>query len=241
MLYSNRAAAKSGSKDYQGALEDAEKVCLYVSFRASRSSCGWFEDKEESSTFNALAVAFGIALHSGSPRMGVAGPNTEHTDIQCIEIAPTFAKGFARKGAALHGLRSYPEAVMAYESGLQVDEADAACRKGLTEVKAAMDSSSGSDNPFGPGGDMGMGKIFNDPSLIPRLQAHPKTMAWMRDPAFVQKVRDMGAGKADMGSMLSDPRMLSVMGVAMGVDIVSCANLGSVGLDNNDRACLWYS
>ena len=88
---------------------------------------------------------------------------------------------------------------------------------------------------------MGMGKIFNDPSLIPRLQAHPKTMAWMRDPAFVQKVRDMGAGKADMGSMLSDPRMLSVMGVAMGVDIVSCANLGSVGLDNNDRACLWYS
>ena len=125
MLYSNRAAAKSGSKDYQGALEDAEKVCLYVSFRASRSSCGWFEDKEESSTFNALAVAFGIALHSGSPRMGVAGPNTEHTDIQCIEIAPTFAKGFARKGAALHGLRSYPEAVMAYESGLQVDEADA--------------------------------------------------------------------------------------------------------------------
>lgn len=162
VLYSNRAAAKSGSKDYQGALEDAEK---------------------------------------------------------CIEIAPTFAKGFARKGAALHGLRSYPEAVMAYESGLQVDEADAACRKGLTEVKAAMDSSSGSDNPFGPGGDMGMGKIFNDPSLIPRLQAHPKTMAWMRDPAFVQKVRDMGAGKADMGSMLSDPRMLSVMGVAMGVDI----------------------
>lgn len=28
VLYSNRAAAKSGAKDYQGALEDAEKVCL---------------------------------------------------------------------------------------------------------------------------------------------------------------------------------------------------------------------
>jgi stress-induced-phosphoprotein 1 len=27
VLYSNRAAAKSGSRDYQGALEDAEKVC----------------------------------------------------------------------------------------------------------------------------------------------------------------------------------------------------------------------
>ena len=167
----------------------------------------------------ALAVSTRLSFLVFSHHIERSSPHRKLADIQCIELAPTFAKGFARKGAALHGLRSYPEAVMAYESGLQVDENDAACKKGLGEVKSAMESSSG--NPFGPGGDMGMGKIFSDPGLIPRLQAHPKTSAWMRDPAFVQKVRDMGKGGADMGAMFGDTRMLTVMGVAMGIDIVS--------------------
>lgn len=140
--------------------------------------------------------------------------------LQCIEVLPTFAKGFARKGAALHGLRQYPDAVMAYESGLQIDENDAACKKGLSEVKKAMDESD--ESPFGAGGDMGLGKMFSDPNLIPRLQAHPKTMGFMKDPAFVEKIRGLSrGGNALSAEALGDPRMLTVLGVAMGIDIVS--------------------
>jgi stress-induced-phosphoprotein 1 len=56
VLFSNRSASKSSLKDYQGALEDAEKA---------------------------------------------------------IELDKSFVKGFVRKGAALHGLKQYVEAVFA--------------------------------------------------------------------------------------------------------------------------------
>ena len=114
---------------------------------------------------------------------------------------------------------------MAYESGLQADAADPACKKGLAEVQRAMDDSP--ENPFGGAGngggmDMGLGKIFNDPGLIGKLQANPKTRDAMRDPAFMAKIQGLQRGGGAMGAdMLSDPRMLTVLGVAMGVDIVS--------------------
>ncbi|WWC61569.1 uncharacterized protein I303_104153 [Kwoniella dejecticola CBS 10117] len=161
VLYSNRSASKGGLKDWQGALEDAEK---------------------------------------------------------CIEVSPSFAKGYLRKGAALHGLRQYPEAVMAYEEGLQVDPSSDILKKGLADVKRAMDNES--QSPFGPGGDMGLGKIFNDPSMITKLENHPKTKQFMLDPSFRATVsRLQASGGKDMGSLMGDPRMLTVLGVMMGIDI----------------------
>lgn len=140
---------------------------------------------------------------------------------QCIEILPSFGKGYARKGAALHGLRQYPDAVMAYEAGLQAEPSSEPCKKGLNEVKAAMDSDSSS--PFGPGGDMGLGKIFNDPGMMTKLENNPKTKGFMADPAFRGKVAQLQAsgGTAGLQEMMGDPRMLTVLGVMMGIDIVS--------------------
>ncbi|BEI80048.1 hypothetical protein CcaverHIS002_0105770 [Cutaneotrichosporon cavernicola] len=159
VLFSNRAAAKSGNRDYQGALEDAEK---------------------------------------------------------CIEINPQFSKGFLRKGAALHGLRQYPEAVMAYEEGLQVEPESALLKKGLTEVQKVMDQEMG-----GPNDGMGMGQLFSDPQLKAKLAANPKTAGMLRDPSFAAKIDQIAAsgGKTDMTQLFSDPRMLTVLGVLMGVDI----------------------
>ncbi|WVQ82393.1 hypothetical protein IAT38_004521 [Cryptococcus sp. DSM 104549] len=161
VLYSNRSASKAGLKDYQGALEDAEK---------------------------------------------------------CIEVTPSFSKGYARKGAALHGLRRYPDAVMAYESGLQTEPDNAACVKGLAEVKRAMDTES--DSPFAPGGDMGLGKIFADPQLVSKLENHPKTKEMMKDQSFRTKIMQIQAsGGNGMQMMMGDPRMLTALGVMMGIDI----------------------
>jgi stress-induced-phosphoprotein 1 len=118
---------------------------------------------------------------------------------------------------------------MAYEEGLQADSADASCNKGLAEVKKAMDDSA--ENPFGGSGnsgmpDMGLGKIFSDPGLMAKLSNHPKTRDAMRDPSFVAKVQGLQRGGGAMGAdMLSDPRMLTVLGVAMGVDIVNIYSL----------------
>ncbi|OCF57171.1 stress-induced-phosphoprotein 1 [Kwoniella mangroviensis CBS 10435] len=137
---------------------------------------------------------------------------------KCIQLSSSFAKGYARKGAALHGLRQYPEAVMAYEEGLQVDPNSDILKKGLADVKRAMDSDA--QSPFGPGGDMGLGKIFNDPSMVSKLENHPKTKDFMKDPSFRSSVaRLQASGGKDMGAMMGDPRMLTVLGVMMGIDI----------------------
>lgn len=113
----------------------------------------------------------------------------------------------------------------AYEEGLQADANSDILKKGLAEVRRAMDNEA-----MGPGGDMGLGKMFNDPQLMAKLAAHPKTKDFVSDPSFVQKIQQLQAsgGKADMASLFGDPRMLSVLGVLMGVDIVSSLNILSV-------------
>ena len=56
--------------------------------------------------------------------------------LQCIKVNPTWAKGYARKGAALHGQRRYVEAIETYEAGIKLEDSPA-LRKGYEEVKAA--------------------------------------------------------------------------------------------------------
>jgi stress-induced-phosphoprotein 1 len=133
---------------------------------------------------------------------------------QTIELDPNFSKGHARKGAALHGLRRYPDAVMAYEAGLQVDPSSDVLKKGLAEVKKAMDSDP--SNPMDQ-----MNRFFTDPALFGKLEANPKTREYMKDAAFVQKIRQLQSGSGMPQDMLADPRMLTVLGVAMGIDLVS--------------------
>lgn len=57
----------------------------------------------------------------------------------CISIKPDWAKGYSRKGAALHKLKKYSESVEAYEAGLVVDPNNAALKLGLAEVNQAQE------------------------------------------------------------------------------------------------------
>lgn len=83
ILYSNRSAAYASKKDYQHALEDAEKV---------------------------------------------------------TEIKPDWAKGWGRKGAAMHGLGDLLGAHDAYEEGLKLDPNNAQNKNGLAAVNRAIDA-----------------------------------------------------------------------------------------------------
>jgi stress-induced-phosphoprotein 1 len=56
--------------------------------------------------------------------------------MKCIKLNQSWSKGYARKGAALHGARRYDEAVEAYEAGLKFEDSPA-LRKGLQDVKDA--------------------------------------------------------------------------------------------------------
>ncbi|KAG6333762.1 hypothetical protein ID866_5324 [Astraeus odoratus] len=129
---------------------------------------------------------------------------------KCVSINPTWGKGYARKGAALHGLRKYDEAIAAYEEGIRHEDSPA-LRKGLQEVK---------DAKANDGGELGFTQYFRDPNLLGKLATNPRTQKHLADPAFVQKIQLLQQNPNLVNSLMSgDPRMIDVLGVAMGIDM----------------------
>ena len=56
------------------------------------------------------------------------------------ELKPDWAKGWGRKGAALHGLGDLLGANDAYEEGMKIDPENAQNKSGLASVKRAIDA-----------------------------------------------------------------------------------------------------
>lgn len=73
----------------------------------------------------------------------------------------------------------------------------------------------------GFGGDPtgGLGQMFNDPKLVEKLAKNPKTSAFLADPSFMAKLQQMQQNPGNPQDLFSDPRMIQVLGVLMGVDM----------------------
>ncbi|KAH7155629.1 heat shock protein STI1 [Dactylonectria estremocensis] len=139
---------------------------------------------------------------------------------QTTQIKPDWAKGWGRKGAALHGKGDLLGANDAYEEGLKHDANNAQLKNGLASVQKAMEAEVGGGVP-GNGADPmgGLGQMFNDPGLIQKLASNPKTSSFLGDPSFMAKLQAVQKNPQDGEMLFSDPRMLTVMGVLMGVDM----------------------
>ena len=58
---------------------------------------------------------------------------------ECIRVAPDWGKGWLRKGAALHGLGLFAEAIAAYQQGVAADPSmEGALKVGLADVQLAQ-------------------------------------------------------------------------------------------------------
>ncbi|CAH0029713.1 unnamed protein product [Clonostachys rhizophaga] len=159
ILYSNRSAAYASKKEWDNALQDAEKT---------------------------------------------------------TEIKPDWAKGYGRKGAALHGKGDLVAAHDAYEAGLKQDPNNAQLKSGLASVDKAIEHEAA---PMASDPGAGIFKMFNDPQLIQKLASNPKTSSLLADPSFMAKLQLIQKDPQNMQSLFDDPRMLQVLGVLMGVDL----------------------
>ncbi|KAM0707095.1 hypothetical protein Q7P35_006426 [Cladosporium inversicolor] len=143
------------------------------------------------------------------------------------ELKADWAKGWGRKGAALHGTGDLVSAVDAFEHALSLEPTNAQAKSGLESVRRAIDAEAKADGlPGDPSG--GLGNMFNDPKMIEKLAANPKTAGLLGDSAFMAKVQQLKNNPNAMGEMMGDPRMLQVMGVLLGVDM-SFGNPEDVG------------
>ncbi|CAN8101204.1 unnamed protein product [Discula destructiva] len=129
------------------------------------------------------------------------------------ELKPDWPKGWSRKGAALHGTRDLAGALEAYKKSAELDPNNAAVKKDIENVERAMAP------PADPAG--GLGQMFSDPNLIAKLAGNPKTLPFLSDPTFMQKLTQIQQNPQalDFGELMGDQRFLSVLGVLMGVDM----------------------
>ncbi|KAI0097906.1 hypothetical protein GGR51DRAFT_539561 [Nemania sp. FL0031] len=135
------------------------------------------------------------------------------------QIKPDWPRGWGRKGAALHGSGDLVGAVDAYEEGLKLDPNNAGLKNSLASVRRAIEQEGGGAG-FGGGDPMGgIGKMFSDPNLLQKLMNNPKTSSYFSDPSFIAKVQALQQNPTNTQDLFSDPRMIQVLGVAMGVDM----------------------
>ncbi|KAF2967917.1 hypothetical protein GQX73_g5650 [Xylaria multiplex] len=133
------------------------------------------------------------------------------------KIKADWPRGWGRKGAALHGSGDLVGAVDAYEEGLKLDPNNAGLKSSLASVRRAIEQESGG---FGGGDPMGgLGNMFSDPNLLQKLMTNPKTSGYFSDPSFIAKVQALQKNPQNTQELFSDPRMIQVLGVAMGVDM----------------------
>ncbi|KAI2640994.1 hypothetical protein GGS21DRAFT_352490 [Xylaria nigripes] len=134
------------------------------------------------------------------------------------QLKPDWPRGWGRKGAALHGSGDLVGATDAYEEGLRLEPSNAGLKSSLASVKRAIEQEAGGAGGFGdPMG--GLGKMFSDPNLLQKLMNNPKTSSYFSDPTFIAKVQALQKNPQNTQELFSDPRMIQVLGVAMGVDM----------------------
>jgi stress-induced-phosphoprotein 1 len=118
----------------------------------------------------------------------------------------------------LHGLGDLLGANDAYEEGLKLDPSNAQNKAGLSSVKRAIEAEAKADGVTGdPMG--GLGDMFKDPQLVQKLASNPKTSKFLADPSFMAKLQQIQQSPANSQDIFSDPRMIQVLGVLMGVDM----------------------
>ncbi|KAJ5028401.1 hypothetical protein J3E72DRAFT_212998 [Bipolaris maydis] len=128
------------------------------------------------------------------------------------EIKPDWSKGWGRKGTALHGEGDLVGASDAFDQALKLDPNNAQAKSGLEAVKRAIDAEASADGA-------GLGGMFNDPNMIAKLAANPKTASLLADPEFMGKLQMLQKNPNMAGQFMQDPRFLQVMSVLLGIDM----------------------
>jgi stress-induced-phosphoprotein 1 len=134
------------------------------------------------------------------------------------EIKPDWAKGWGRKGTALHGEGDLVGASDAFDEALKLDPNNAQAKSGLQAVRRAIEQEAQADGVSGdPSG--GLGSMFNDPNMMQKLAGNPKTAALLADPEFMGKLQQLKSNPNMVGQFMQDPRFLQVMSVLLGIDM----------------------
>jgi stress-induced-phosphoprotein 1 len=130
----------------------------------------------------------------------------------CLGLNPNFSKGFSRKGAALHSLKRYNDAITTFKDGLSKFPDDKVLKNGLDNVEREKDGP-----PTSVSDSLGMSNLFG-PDMMAKIALDPKTRVYMNDPDFMAKIQLLQKNPDKLGSMIKDPRIMDVFKVMLGMN-----------------------
>ena len=139
----------------------------------------------------------------------------------CIAAQPDWAKGYNRKGCALHALKQYDEAIATFEAGLKIAPGSALLTGPMKEAQTAKTNSENAGSK--------MPNVFG-PDMWGKLQANPETAKWLEDPKYVELLKMCASNPAiqqnpQMIQQLGDQRLLQTLLFLMGMPL----NMGMPG------------
>jgi len=138
------------------------------------------------------------------------GNNALEDANSCIALNPQFAKGYSRKGAALHGLKRYNDSIAAYKEGVEKFPTDVGLKKGLEDVTREKNAP-----PMGIGGAPPGGGLFS-PTMLAQMAMDARFKPYLEDPTIMAKIKMVQQNPNLMGTVLSDPKMMEMLGLLMG-------------------------
>lgn len=151
------------------------------------------------------------AAHAAAERWTDALADAEKT----TEMKPDWAKGYARKGAALFGMRELERAKEAYEEGLKREPDNAMLKSGLDDVAMVMSRKAANDDGMNQ-----IGNMFRSPDLMGKLATNPATRDYLNQPDFMAMLQEVQRDPNALTKHLQDQRMMNVLSVAMGVKVM---------------------
>ena len=143
----------------------------------------------------------------------------------CLGLNPQFAKGYSRKGSALHALKRYNDSIAAYNDGLEKFPTDAGLQKGLQTVTKEKENTYGYSINMGgggapPAGGVPLGGLFRPP-MMAQLQLDPRMRPYLNNPEIMRKISLVQANPKLLPIVLGDPQMMEFLGL---ITSSSCSN-----------------
>lgn len=117
---------------------------------------------------------------------------------KCVSLEPTWAKGYGRKGAALHMLKNYDEAIDCFNEGLKLESDNSYLQSGLELVKNEK--------------DMTMNQPNFSMDMMQQMMQNPKIQEKVKDPSFVSKMMQYQSNPL---GMLQDAEMMEIFSSIM--------------------------
>jgi stress-induced-phosphoprotein 1 len=117
---------------------------------------------------------------------------------KCVNLEPTWAKGYGRRGAALHMLKKYEEAISSFEEGLKLESDNSYLKSGLELVKNEK--------------DMTINQPTFSMDMMQQLMQNPKIQEKIKDPQFVTKMMQYQSNPL---GMLQDSEMMEIFSSIM--------------------------